>query len=37
MRKPKDYVPRPAGDLVEVDTLDLRPLPGLVFQSNFRR
>ena len=37
MRKPKDYVPRLAGDLVEVDTLDLRPLPGLVFQSNFRR
>jgi len=32
MRKPKDYVPRVAGDLVEVDTLDLRPLPGLVFK-----
>ncbi len=31
-RKPKDYVPRLAGDLVEVDTLDLRPLPGLVFK-----
>jgi len=32
MRKPRDYVPRAPGDLVEVDTLDVRPLPGLVFK-----
>ncbi|OGO03394.1 MAG: hypothetical protein A2Y72_02060 [Chloroflexi bacterium RBG_13_53_26] len=29
IRKPKDYQARNPGDLVEVDTLDLRPLPGV--------
>lgn len=32
VRKPKDYLPRAPGDLVEVDTLDLRPLPGMVLK-----
>lgn len=29
VRKPKEYVAREAGDIVEVDTLDVRPLPGV--------
>src|SRR4030042_442326 len=29
VRKPKEYVPREPGDIVEVDTLDLRQLPGV--------
>jgi putative transposase len=32
IRKPRDYVPQMPGDLVEVDTLDVRPLPGVVFK-----
>jgi putative transposase len=32
VRKPKDYVARLPGDLVEVDTLDVRPLPGVVLK-----
>ena len=32
VRKPKDYIPQAPGDLVEVDTLDVRPLPGMVFK-----
>jgi len=32
MRKPKAYQARAPGDIVEVDTLDVRPLPGLVFK-----
>ena len=32
IRKPKDYQPRAPGDLVQVDTLDVRPLPGVVFK-----
>jgi len=32
IRKPRDYVPQVPGDLVEVDTLDVRPLPGMVFK-----
>ncbi len=32
VRKPKDYLARAPGDLVEVDTLDVRPLPGVVFK-----
>ena len=32
IRKPRDYVPQVPGDLVEVDTLDVRPLPGVVFK-----
>jgi transposase InsO family protein len=31
-RKPKDYEVKAVGDLVEVDTLDLRPLPGMVLK-----
>lgn len=30
VRKPKDYVVKEPGDIVEVDTLDVRPLPGVV-------
>ncbi len=33
IRKPKEYEVRQPGDLVEVDTLDLRPLPGLVLKQ----
>ena len=32
IRKPKDYVVKRPGDLVEVDTLDVRPLPGSVLK-----
>lgn len=32
VRKPKDYLPRAPGDLVEIDTLDLRPLPGVALK-----
>lgn len=31
-RKPKDYQPIRVGDLVELDTLDIRPLPGVDFK-----
>jgi transposase InsO family protein len=32
IRKPREYQPRAPGDLVEVDTLDVRPLPGTVLK-----
>ena len=32
VRKPKDYLAKEPGDIVEVDTLDVRPLPGLVLK-----
>ncbi|HEY44772.1 MAG TPA: helix-turn-helix domain containing protein, partial [Anaerolineae bacterium] len=32
-RKPKDYPVRDPGDLVQVDTLDVRPLPNVVFKQ----
>jgi len=32
VRKPKDYVAREPGDIVEVDTLDVRPLPTVVLK-----
>jgi len=32
VRKPKDYVVEQPGDLVQLDTLDIRPLPGAVFK-----
>src|SRR4030042_3783453 len=32
IRKPKDHKAQKAGDLIQVDTLDLRPLPGVVFK-----
>jgi transposase InsO family protein len=31
-RKPKEYGARQAGDLIELDTLDIRPLPGVVYK-----
>ena len=33
VRKPKDYKVQEPGDLVGVDTLDVRPLPGMVFKQ----
>jgi len=33
VRKPKEYVAAQPGDIVEVDTLDIRPLPGLIFKQ----
>ena len=33
VRKPKEYVPHHPGDLVQVDTVDLRPLPGMVLKQ----
>ena len=32
VRKPKEYVATEPGDIVELDTLDIRPLPGLVLK-----
>lgn len=32
IRKPGEYVAKQAGDIVQVDTLDLRPLPGVVIK-----
>jgi putative transposase len=32
VRKPKEYQAREVGDIVELDTLDLRPLPGVVLK-----
>lgn len=32
VRKPKDYVAYAPGDIVEVDTLDVRPLPGVILK-----
>ena len=32
VRKPKEYQPSLPGDLVELDTLDVRPLPGVIFK-----
>ena len=31
-RKPKDYLVRQVGDIVQLDTLDLRPLPGVLLK-----
>jgi putative transposase len=31
-RKPKDYKPKQIGDLVQLDTLDIRPLPGVALK-----
>ena len=33
VRKPKDYEAKEPGDLVEIDTLDVRPLPGVVLKQ----
>jgi len=32
VRKPKDYVAKEPGDIVQLDTLDVRPLPGVVLK-----
>ena len=32
IRKPKEYVANKPGDIVEVDTLDVRPLPGVILK-----
>jgi transposase InsO family protein len=32
VRKPKEYVARNPGDVVEVDTMDVRPLPGVIIK-----
>ena len=32
IRKPEEYVAKKPGDIVEVDTLDVRPLPGVVLK-----
>lgn len=32
IRKPKEYQAKAPGDLVEVDTLDIRPLPGVILK-----
>jgi putative transposase len=32
VRKPKDYMVTQPGDLIQVDTLDIRPLPGVVLK-----
>lgn len=33
IRKPKEYLAQEPGDIVQVDTLDLRPLPGVVLKQ----
>jgi putative transposase len=32
VRKPKEYRPSEPGDLIQIDTLDVRPLPGVAFK-----
>ena len=32
VRRPKEYVAKEPGDIVEVDTLDVRPLPGVILK-----
>ena len=32
VRKPKEYIAKKPGDIVEVDTLDVRPLPGVILK-----
>ena len=32
IRKPKDYVARAPGDIVQLDTMDIRPLPGVILK-----
>lgn len=32
IRKPKEYTARLPGDIVQVDTMDVRPLPGVIFK-----
>ena len=37
VRKPKEYQAREPGDIVQVDTLDVRPLPGVVLKHSTAR
>jgi len=32
VRKPKEYLAQEPGDIIQVDTMDVRPLPGVVFK-----
>ena len=32
VRKPKEYLAKKPGDIVELDTLDVRPLPGVILK-----
>jgi len=32
VRKPKEYLAQEMGDIVQLDTLDVRPLPGIIFK-----
>ena len=32
IRKPKEYMAKVPGDIIQVDTMDVRPLPGVVFK-----
>ena len=32
IRKPKDYTAKEPGDIIQVDTMDVRPLPGVTFK-----
>ena len=32
VRKPREYVAREPGDIIQVDTMDVRPLPGVAFK-----
>jgi putative transposase len=32
IRKPKDYIAKEPGDIIQVDTMDVRPLPGVNFK-----
>ncbi len=32
IRKPKEYLANKPGDIIEVDTLDVRPLPGIILK-----
>jgi putative transposase len=33
IRKPKEYIAQVPGDIVQVDTLDVRPIPGCIFKQ----
>ena len=37
IRRPREYVAKKPGDIVEVDTLDVRPLPGVVLKHFIAR
>ena len=37
IRKPREYPVREPGDLVQVDTLDVRPVPGVIAEALHRQ